>query len=126
MPRSTTFVSPATIDTPAAPAAAAMEAAIRRRSATGNPSSRMNPADRNAGRAPHIARSFTVPLTARSPMSPPGKNSGETTNESVVNAARAQSSDSVAPSSSAASTGLRNASRNTASISVCVALPPAP
>jgi len=40
---------------------------------------RTKPAESHSGRAPHIARSFTVPLTARSPMSPPGKNSGETT-----------------------------------------------
>ena len=66
---------------------------MRRRSATGKPSSRMKPADRYSGRAPHTARSLTVPLTARSPMSPPGKNSGDTTYESVVNASR----DAVRP-----------------------------
>ena len=33
-----------------------------------------------------MARSLTVPCTASEPMSPPGKNSGFTTNESVVNA----------------------------------------
>ena len=60
-------------------AAASIEAMIRTRSMTGKPSSRMNPADRHIGVAPDTARSFTVPLTARSPMSPPGKNSGETT-----------------------------------------------
>ena len=60
-------------------AAAFIEATIRVRSATGKPSSRMKPADRYSGVAPDTARSLTVPLTARSPMSPPGKNSGETT-----------------------------------------------
>ena len=53
------------------------------------PSSMMKPALRNSGRAPPIARSFTVPCTASEPMSPPGKNSGCTTKESVVNASRA-------------------------------------
>jgi hypothetical protein len=59
-------------------------------------------------------------------MSPPGKNSGETTNESVVNASRPAAVVSDAPSSSGSSSGFRKASRNTASISVCVAFPPAP
>ena len=44
-------------------------------------------------------------------MSPPGKNSGETTNESVVNASRPAEVVSDAPSSSGSSNGLRNASR---------------
>ncbi len=43
---------------------------------------------RNSGWAPPIARSLIVPCTARVPMSPPGKNSGLTTNESVVKASR--------------------------------------
>jgi hypothetical protein len=37
-----------------------------------------------SGRAPATARSFTVPFTARSPIEPPGKRRGLTTNESVV------------------------------------------
>ena len=48
----------------------------------------MNAAERNRGRAPPTARSFTVPWTASLPMSPPGKKIGRTTNESVVNANR--------------------------------------
>ena len=36
-----------------------------------------------------MARSLTVPFTARSPILPPGKNSGCTTYESVVKARRA-------------------------------------
>ncbi len=72
--------------TPAAAAASRMDSVIRVRSATGKPSSRMKPADRYSGVAPATARSLTVPLIARSPMLPPGKNSGETTNESVVSA----------------------------------------
>ena len=43
LPRSTTLVSPVTITTFAARAAAAMDATTRRRSATANPSSRMSP-----------------------------------------------------------------------------------
>ena len=39
---------------------------------------------RNFGSAPETARSFTVPFTASSPIDPPGKNSGCTTNESVL------------------------------------------
>ena len=35
-----------------------------------------------------MARSLTVPSTASVPMSPPGKNNGWTTNESVVKASR--------------------------------------
>ena len=38
--------------------------------------------------APPTARSLTVPWTASLPMSPPGKNSGRTTKESVVIASR--------------------------------------
>ena len=39
---------------------------------------------RNFGSAPETARSLTVPFTANSPIDPPGKNSGCTTNESVL------------------------------------------
>ena len=48
-----------------------------------------------SGRAPETARSLTVPLTASSPMSPPGKKSGLTTYESVVNASRASPSSTA-------------------------------
>ena len=53
---------------------------------------------RKRARAPHIARSFTVPLTANAPMSPPGKNSGRTTYESVVNASWPAPVSKTAPS----------------------------
>ena len=53
------------------------------------PSSRMNAVDSTAGCARAIARSFTVPLTARSPIVPPGKTMGFATYESVENARRA-------------------------------------
>ncbi len=75
-PFCTTLVSPVTIWMLAACAADFIEVRMRLRSAIGNPSSRMSPADRWSG----PARSFTVPLTATSPIFPPGKNNGETTN----------------------------------------------
>ena len=87
LPRSTTLVSPATTATPAASRPRAPSTrAMRRRSSSGKPSSITNPALSQSGSAPATARSLTVPLTASSPMSPPGKKSGLTTNESVVNA----------------------------------------
>ena len=112
--------------TPAAAAAARMDSATRVRSATGKPSSRMKPADRYSGVAPATDRSLTVPLTARSPMSPPGKNSGDTTYESVVRATRDPARLSSAESSSGSRSGLANARRKIASTSVRVALPPDP
>ena len=72
-------VSPVTTLTPAAAAASRMDSVIAVRWATSKPSSRMNPAVRYCGVAPDTARSLTVPLTARSPMLPPGKNNGLTT-----------------------------------------------
>ena len=79
LPASTTLVSPVTMGTPASRAASAIESTMRFRSASGKPSSRMKPAASQSGRAPDIATSLTVPCTDRQPMSPPGKNSGETT-----------------------------------------------
>ena len=79
LPCSTTLVSPATSLTPASEAALAMDSQMRARSARGKPSSRMNPAVRYRGLAPMTATSLTVPWTDRQPMSPPGKNRGETT-----------------------------------------------
>ena len=75
--------------TPAASAALPTAVATRPISVSGVPSSRMNAVDRYSGVAPDMARSLTVPLTARSPIDPPGKNIGLTTNESVENASRA-------------------------------------
>src|SRR5258708_3203103 len=46
LPRCTTLVSPVTIETPAAEAASAIDETMRRRSAMGNPSSRIKPAER--------------------------------------------------------------------------------
>src|SRR3989338_7311179 len=57
----------------------AIDSTMRLRSASGKPSSRMKPAERYSGRAPDIATSLIVPCTERQPISPPGKNSGDTT-----------------------------------------------
>ena len=87
-PRFTTLVSPVTTRTPASSAASRTDAHMRRRSSIGKPSSRTIPRLSHLGRAPLVATSFTVPHTARRPMSPPGKKCGVTTNESVENARR--------------------------------------
>ena len=67
-----------------------------------------------------------MPLTASSPIEPPGKRIGLTTKLSVVNASRAPPASIVATSASASSAGEAKAGTSTPSISVCVALPPAP
>ena len=129
LPRCTTLVSPVTIWVPAAPAAPAMAATMRRSSANEKPSSMMKPAERAKGSAAQAARSLTVPFTARSPIHPPGKKSGETTKESVVKASSwlpAPAALKTALSPRGSSRGLWNASRNIASTRVWVALPPAP
>jgi hypothetical protein len=64
----------------------------------GKPSSSTRPAERKSGSAPHMARSFTVPCTAREPMSPPGKKTGFTTKLSVVKASRSLPTVTTAPS----------------------------
>src|SRR5450755_588993 len=78
-PRSTTLVSPATISMPASCAAAAIASTSRRRSSAGSPSSSTSDSVSATGRAPETARSLTVPLTASSPIDPPGNRSGLTT-----------------------------------------------
>src|SRR4051794_19940666 len=98
-PRSTTFVSPVTTLTPALSAARATASTSARRVSDSRPSSRISARLSASGRAPAIARSLTVPLTASSPIEPPGNLSGLTTNESVVSArsptAAASSSASI-------------------------------
>ncbi len=84
LPFSTTLVSPATTCTPDSSAASFIESTTSCRRLVSKPSSMINPADRKAGTAPATHKSLTVPQTARRPMSPPGKNSGLTTKESVV------------------------------------------
>ena len=98
LPRSTTFVSPVTMRTPDSSAAARMAVTMVQSCSIGNPSSRMNPTERARGVAPHMARSFTVPWTARDPMLPPGKKGGSMTNVSVENARRPVSTSRTAPS----------------------------
>ena len=67
-----------------------------------------------------------MPLTASSPIEPPGKRIGLTTKLSVVIASCAPSIDTAPASPSAASAGEPKAGTSRPSISVCVALPPAP
>ena len=82
--RSSTLVSPVTRLAPHSPSAASIDATIRSRSATSNPSGMTMPHESAIGRPPIIARSLIVPQTAIRPMSPPGKKIGETTWLSVV------------------------------------------
>ena len=104
---------------------------MRCRSASAKPSSRMNPAESHSGRAPAMATSLTVPCTDRQPMSPPGKNSGETTWLSVAITSWPPSASSggvvsTAWSSRAASAGLSKALRKICSISCTMERPPLP
>ena len=64
-PLETTFVSPVTICTPAASAAAFMSATIDLSRSISKPSSITNAAESHCGLAPLTARSLTVPCTAR-------------------------------------------------------------
>src|SRR5450759_5092028 len=73
-----------------------------------------------------MATSLTVPWTASEPMSPPGKNSGETTKESVDITIRPPTTSKAAWSSPRASIGLSKAGRKISSMSCCMARPPAP
>ncbi len=124
--RFTTFVSPVTIATPANAAAAAIDATTRDNSSIASPSSMMKAADSQSGLAPLIAKSLTVPFTASSPMFPPGKNSGVTTNESVVKATRAEPTSNTAWSSIFRKRGLSKAGRNRSWINCALSLPPLP
>ncbi len=83
-PRSTTFVSPVITATPASEAARAIASTSARSSSASRPSSRTSATLIASGLAPAIARSFTVPFTASSPIEPPGKRIGLTTKVSVV------------------------------------------
>src|SRR4051794_1719628 len=84
----------------------------------------MKAVDSARGHAPDIARSLTVPLTARSPMLPPGKNSGRTTKESVEKATRVPPTDRTAESVS--SPVVPNAGRKRCSTSSADIAPPPP
>ncbi len=126
LPLSTTFVSPVTIVTPACPAASAMADIIRCRSLMGNPSSRIKPALRPSGWAPVMQISFTVPLIARSPMLPPGKKIGSTTNESVVKANRPSGTCRIAWSSRRLRISLPSKGKKSSLIRSAESLPPLP
>ena len=81
---------------------------------------------KNLGNAPETARSFTVPFTASSPIDPPGKNSGCTTNESVLIASRPAGKSSTAASPRFSSARFLNAGRNKCSTSSLPSFPPPP
>ena len=81
---SITFVSPATMHTPASFAVFAIDDAIASSVSVSAPSSMMNADVMYFGTAPLMSKSFTVPQTASLPMSPPLKNRGVTTKLSVV------------------------------------------
>ena len=125
-PRSTTLVSPATICTPAASAARAMASTSARSSSAGSPSSSTSDRVSATGRAPATARSLTVPLTASSPIEPPGKRIGLTTKESVVMARSAPARETKPASPSASSSGEAKAGSSSPSTRPWVAFPPAP
>ena len=104
-----------------------MSATISRSSAIGKPSSMTNAADSHCGRAPRHGEVVDGPVHREVPDGPAGKTSGCTTNESVENASRSpEGRVSTAPSPSCSSSGLRNASTNTASTSAADDFPPAP
>ena len=79
-----------------------------------------------SARAPDTARSLTVPLTASSPMDPPGKLSGLTTKLSAVMAMRAPSMLRCAASPSGSEDESKRTGANRPSIKRRLALPPAP
>ena len=87
-PFSTTFVSPVTIATPAAAAASAIDAAIRRRTSVGK--SLFENESRAQEQWPRAAHREIVHRTVHRQRSNVAarKKSGFTTNESVVNANR--------------------------------------
>ena len=99
LPFSTTLVSPVMMDAPTSPKASSIDATIFSRSEIGNPSSMTIAQVRAIGRAPITDKSLMVPETAILPMSPPGKKSGFTTWESVVNTTVLSPTVKVEPSS---------------------------
>ena len=87
-PRLTTLVSPVTISTPAASAAAGHVGDDGAQLGHREPLLEDERGRQPGGRAPITARSLTVPWTARWPIDPPGNRSGLTTKESVLNTSR--------------------------------------
>src|SRR4051794_18812160 len=111
---------------PAAPAGGALASPPARSTLDSGPSSRMSDSVSASGLAPATARSFTVPLTASSPIDPPGKRIGRTTKLSVVIASPVPFTVTVPASPISSSAPVPSAGTSRPSISVCVALPPAP
>ena len=126
LPRSTTLVSPVTSATPHAAAVSRIERTTRSSSACGSPSSSTKAAARNAVVAPAMARSLIVPQTASLPMSPPGKNRGLTTKESVVRATRSAPMVTTALSCGAGASADEKARRKTDATRSCADRPPPP
>jgi hypothetical protein len=110
----------------AARAAAAIASTSARNVSADRPSSSTSESVSASGRAPAIARSLTVPLTASSPIEPPGKRSGLTTKASVVSARSTPPTLTAPASAIASSVGEAKAGANRPSISEVLALPPAP
>ncbi len=77
-PFSMTLVSPVTTGTPAISEYFPMLLVTLSSTSISNPSSRIMDMDSASGFPPMTAMSFTVPLTASDPMSPPGKKMGLT------------------------------------------------
>ena len=125
LPCSTTLVSPVTTGTPAlAPPRPSIDDALQlgEREAFFEDEARRSG---QSGAAPIIATSLSVPCTARQPMSPPGKNSGETTWPSVAITRRCRrAAGSSAPSSPWRRYSLSKAGANSSSISCAEARPP--
>src|SRR3989338_967661 len=126
LPFSTTLVSPVTTITSASLQALEIDLTILAKSAIRNPSSIMKERLSISGLAPHIARSFTVPCTDRLPMSPPGKNMGFTTKESVVNASLELPSSKTAPSWSSSRYLFLSAGTNSLLTNSAEGMPPLP
>src|SRR3954447_13360835 len=103
-----------------------MSRATRPTTVSSVPSSRTNPQLRWDGTAPLMARSFTVPFTARWPIEPPGKNSGWTTKVSVEKASRAPPREKTAESPCPAPGWLPKAGTKRCSTSSADSCPPPP
>src|SRR5689334_7875005 len=126
LPCSTTLVSPPTTATPARRAAAAMARVSVSSTSAESPASRMSETRSATGCAPETARSFSVPFTASSPIDPPGKRSGCTTNASVVRASLVAPSWQTAASPSDSSSGPAKSGASRPSTRRRLARPPAP
>ncbi|MPN25756.1 hypothetical protein SDC9_173171 [bioreactor metagenome] len=105
---STTLVSPVTIITPASSEVFLIEATISFKASNEKPSSIIKLKLIYFGIEKEVTRSFTVPEMQSLPISPPGKNSGFTTKESVVKAILSVSTFKTAASLSLSRLSLEN------------------